>query len=171
MMLAVVASVVSPPPARAQIADEYELKAEFVARFAHFVTWDPKAFAGADSPIMIGVLGDDPFGRALDRACAGERTADGRGLKVKRSRNPGALADCQIVFVSGSERGRLGGVLNALGRDTLTVGDWAEFSKQGGVIAFHADGARIRIAISQGAATKAGLKLSSKLLHLSGGNN
>jgi hypothetical protein len=53
-------------------AREYQVKAVFLFNFAQFVHWPPQAFPEAQAPLVIGVLGDDPFGSSLDDAVRGE---------------------------------------------------------------------------------------------------
>ena len=53
---------------------EYQIKAAFLFNFAQFVEWPPTAFTNADAPFCIGVLGDDPFGAALDETVQGENS-------------------------------------------------------------------------------------------------
>ncbi len=43
-------------------SSEYLIKAGFIYNFAKLVEWPTSAFAQQDSPIVIGILGDDPFG-------------------------------------------------------------------------------------------------------------
>jgi hypothetical protein len=38
---------------------EYAVKAAFVYNFAQFTQWPPEAFESADSPLVIGVLGEN----------------------------------------------------------------------------------------------------------------
>ena len=72
-------------PARAEVSPEYKLKAAFLFNFTKFVDWPPTAFADATSPVVIGVLGDDPFDGALEDVIRG-RTANGHSLTIRRSR-------------------------------------------------------------------------------------
>src|SRR5437867_1187382 len=51
---------------------EYQVKAVFLFNFAQFVEWPPAAFADDKSPIVIGILGDDPFGAYLDEVVRAE---------------------------------------------------------------------------------------------------
>ena len=52
---------------RSAAAQEYDLKAAFLFNFAQFVEWPRDAFSENTTPIIIGVLGQDPFGASLDR--------------------------------------------------------------------------------------------------------
>lgn len=49
---------------------EYQVKAVFLFNFAQFVTWPSQP---ADAPLVIGILGDDPFGSYLDETVRGEK--------------------------------------------------------------------------------------------------
>src|ERR1700712_1267339 len=71
---------------RAQASREYQLKAVFLYNFAQFTDWPADAFAGDKSPIVIGVLGGDPFGPALDDTVRGE-TVRGHPLLVEHYRH------------------------------------------------------------------------------------
>ncbi|HZV85339.1 MAG TPA: YfiR family protein, partial [Brevundimonas sp.] len=92
------AMLAGPAPAVAQSNLEYPVKANYLVRFAAFVTWPPRAFASSQAPVVICVAGRDPFGQALDTA-ARSHTAYGRPLAVRRLRDPAAVAGCHILYV------------------------------------------------------------------------
>jgi hypothetical protein len=151
-------------PAEVAPTREYQVKAVFLFNFAQFAVWPDTAFAGAGAPFRIGILGDDPFGATLDRIVRGE-TVHGRPFLVVRSSDPAKLADCQVVFVSRSEKPRLAEVIAALhGRPVLTVADTAGFAEQGGDINLVVVGGKVRLEINPAAAREEGLRLSSQLL-------
>jgi hypothetical protein len=150
--------------ARAQ--SEYQVKAVFLCRFAQYIDWPTNTFATAACPITIGVLGDDPFGVALDDAIKDE-TPQNRRLVVKRIKRPEDAADCQILFVSRSEKPRLRHILEHLEKTgTLTVGDSESFAQMGGVINFTIQGGKIRLEVNPDAARAQGLKISAQLMKL-----
>jgi len=68
--------------ARAQAADEYRIKAAFLYNFAKFVEWPAQAFKSPSDPIVIGVLGTDPFGDALAEAVAGKTLGGPAGRRL-----------------------------------------------------------------------------------------
>jgi hypothetical protein len=155
-------------PARAQGAAtrEYQIKAVFLFNFLQFVEWPPEAFSAADTPLRIGVLGDDPFGSALEEAVRDEKVQD-RRLEVRRSRRLEDLTDCQLLFICRSEQRRVDEILSALaGRPVLTVSEVDGFARRGGVIAFYPDGKKVRFEINPASARQRGLKMSSELLGL-----
>jgi len=163
-----VASTLSlaPQPALAQSGpvSEYQLKAVFLFNFAQFVDWPAAAFTDPQSPLVIGILGDDKFGNSLDQTVRGERVND-RPFLVQRYTKLDEIGTCHILFISQSERGRLDQIITALqGRNVLTVSDADGFALQGGVIQFVTENNKIRLDINLEAAKAAGLTISSKLL-------
>ncbi len=145
---------------------EYAVKAAFVYDFAKFVNWPQHAFKNDSSPITICVLGVNPFGDALSQLVSG-KSVDGRAFTVEYPQDASAAGNCRIVFVSSSERDRLPQILVRLGRaGALTVGDTDGFAKRGIMINLFLDGDRVRFKINPGAAARAGIGISSKLLSL-----
>lgn len=162
------AFALAPAPAAAQAAAprEYQIKAVFLFNFLQFVEWPSAVFAGAETPIRIGVLGEDPFGPALEEAVRGE-TIDGRPLIIRRSQRIEDIADCQLLFIGKSESRRMAEILSRLeGRPVLTVSEVGGFTRQGGIISFYPDGKKVRFEINPATARRCGLKLSSQLLGL-----
>jgi hypothetical protein len=151
-------------PAQGSVAPEYQVKAVFLYNFAQFVEWPASAFPDSAAPLVICVLGEDPFGPYLDETVRGE-TVQAHPLAVQRHRRVEDIKGCHILFVSRQELERLPEILDTLkGRPTLTVGDAEGFAKRGGMIRFMTDQNRIRLRINLQAARAANLTLSSKLL-------
>ena len=145
---------------------EYQIKAAFLFNFAKFVEWPPAAFAEATSPMVIGVLGENPFRDDLERTIQG-KTINNRPLVIKEFRSPAEATNCHVLFISTSEKQRLPEILKSLhGTSVLTVGETDRFIETGGMINFVAEGNKIRFQINEVAAKSAGLKTSSKLLNL-----
>ena len=141
-----------------------QVEAVFIFYFSQFVDWPAGAFTDQRSPIVIGVLGNDPFGGALDQAVAGERV-NGRPIVVRHITNIADAAGCHILYISSSEGARLPQILSTLkGHGVLTVSDLGNFVQSGGMIRFELIDQRVRLRINAPAAQAAGLKLSSKLL-------
>jgi hypothetical protein len=153
-------------PVKAQNAaefPEYQLKAAFIYNFAKFIGWPATAFASADAPLVIGVLGEDPFGSALKETVEG-KTVNGRKLEIKYFKHGDAIAGCHILFISRSEKENVATVLSVLqGKSILTVADFDGFGKRGGMMTLLVAGKSVRFEINLEAAEQAGLKVSSKL--------
>lgn len=148
-------------------AEEYQVKAAFLYNFAKFVEWPTQAFATASAPLVIGVLGENPFHDTLRQVVEG-KTIDGHPLRVKELRSLKEVGACHILFISTSERRQLPDILKLLkGAAVLTVGEMDGFTEAGGMINFVlVEGTKIRFQINKSAATSGGLKVSSKLLGL-----
>ena len=145
---------------------EYQIKAAFLYNFARFVEWPASALPDSARALILGILGEDPFGPEIDRIVEG-KTVNGRRLEIRRLKDTDSLNGCHILFVSTSEGRRLPRILEALRLlPVLTVGDFESFAGRGGIIDFVLEENRIRFEINQEAAERAGLKISSKLLKL-----
>ncbi|MEJ1963083.1 MAG: YfiR family protein [Gammaproteobacteria bacterium] len=143
---------------------EYQVKAVFLFNFTQFVEWPPEAFADAQSPFVIGVLGRDPFGKALDDAVRGEKV-NGHSLVVQRYDRVSDLKPCQILFIDQSARTEAGKAIEALGHQrTLTVSDFEADAAREVIIRFLNEDKKIRLRINVDSARDAGLVISSKLL-------
>lgn len=153
-------------PAQTEISKEYRVKAVFLFNFAQFVAWPTNAFPESQTPLTIGVLGDDPFDAFLDETVQGEKVG-GHPLVIQRYRHVEDIQACQILFISRSENNRMEQILADLkGRNILTVGDMEGFSKSGGVIRFVTEENKIHFRINLEAAKNANLTISSKMLRL-----
>jgi len=143
---------------------EYEVKAAFLYNFAKFVRWPDDEAAGR--PFVVGVLGQDPFGEALDRTFAG-KTIRNRKAEVRRITAPEMAKHVQILFVSSSERPRLAEILRSLeGSSVLTVGETDGFADRGGMIAFRLRDDLVRFDINLDQVKRARLIMSSQLIRL-----
>jgi hypothetical protein len=151
---------------RADPSKEYGIKAAFLYNFTQFVDWPTNSFADANAPLTIGILGNDPFGDALDEIVRGEK-ANGHPLVVKRFQAGEPITDCHILFISQSEAKRINEILEDLkGRCVLTVGETDGFAQSGGMIRFVTEKNKIRLRINVDAAHAVNLSLSSRLLRL-----
>lgn len=145
---------------------EYQIKAAFLYNFAKFVEWPPQAFAGPGSPMVIGVLGKNVFGGDLERTIR-NKTVNNHPFQFKEFHSVPEATNCQILFISASEKDRLPKILDGLrGASVLTVSETDQFIGDGGMINFVIEDNKIHFQINDDAAKKAGLKISSKLLNL-----
>jgi hypothetical protein len=145
---------------------EYQIKAAFLFNFARFVQWPTNAFAAATSPLIIGVLGENPFHNDLALTLR-NKSVDDHPLVIKEFSSATDATNCHILFISASEKPRLPTIINGLkGSPVLTVGQMDQFTESGGMINFVLQGSKIRFQINNDAASAAGLKISSKLLAL-----
>jgi hypothetical protein len=150
---------------QSQATNEYQVKAAFIFNFAKFVDW-PSDASGNGGALVVGVVGEDPFGGALDQLNG--NTVNGRRLQIKRMRWGDDLRGCQILFISASEGKHLGKILESIkGTSVLTIGEMPQFNQSGGMIRFVIQDNKVRFEINAAAAGQARLRISSKLLALS----
>ena len=158
-----------PGSARAspEVGSEYQTKAAQIYSFTKFIDWPPKKFPSTESPFIIGVYGSDEITDFLRESFQSRRIKD-RPVEIRHLTNKAELVGCHLVFVSRSERDRLGSVLYEMRHENiLSVGESEGFWRGGGVINFvNTDGA-IHFQINLSAASRESLKVSSKLLQLS----
>ncbi|MGA8502819.1 MAG: YfiR family protein [Candidatus Sulfotelmatobacter sp.] len=147
-----------------QRPNEYQVKAAYLYNFGRFVEWPAKGTTTKADSFTICVLGEDPFGQALDATLAGETIGNQR-VGARRISSPQMAADCQILFISSSEANRLNKIIEALDKNAvLTVSDIPQFSQRQGMIQFVSEENRIRFEVNLTATQRAGLTLSSELL-------
>jgi len=150
-------------------SSEYLIKAGFIYNFAQLVQWPSVVFSQADSPIVIGILGTDPFGTTIDRVVENKKL-DGRNLVVKRlkwGKDLKDLKDCNILFVSSSEKEHIPDLVNMVKwLPILTIGETPGFATRGGIINLTLQDNKVRFEVNIEAAKQANLNISSRLLAL-----
>lgn len=153
------AGLAAASPAAA--VSEYELKAAFLYNFASFTEWPPAAAPG----MRVCVLGQDPFGLALDGLQG--KTVQGVALEVRRVNTAAEARACRILFIGIDSADELAAALAVLrASPVLTVADSKDAARRGVMIGLVTDGGRIGFEINAGVTREAGLVLSSKLLRL-----
>lgn len=153
-------------PSRAdQLAAEFAVKATYLYKFAPFVEWPENSFASPQSPFIICLVGEDPFGATLDQAVANQRIVD-HPIEIRRFAMLNGVQGCHIVFAGGSSVQPVAQTLNMLrGTSALSVTDAAD-NGAAGIINFVIRGKRVRFEIDDEAARGNNLKISSKLMAL-----
>ena len=97
---------------------EYRVKAAFLYNFARFVDWPGEKAADTDGPIIIGIIGNDPFGGAFESVK--DAHVKGRKVAVERFKSfdelkkddslaqsllhsqVNALRKCHLLFICSS---------------------------------------------------------------------
>jgi hypothetical protein len=145
---------------------EYEVKAAYLYNFAKFVEWPKAVLPNASKEIVIGILGEDPFGKDIETVI-GDKTVGDNKIVIKRSKEVDELKSSHILFISKSEKGRIVEILDSLKENpTLTVGDTEGFAETGGMVGFYFADKKIRFEVNNDVVKKAKLEISSKLLNL-----
>ena len=112
---------------------EYEVKAAYLLNFTRYVDWPSSAFPRQDSPLVICVIGPDPFHAILERTVEG-RAADGHPIAVQRAALASDTRGCHMAFLaSGSQDLRIP-QFDQLEGAVLTIGEGRGFARRGGMI-------------------------------------
>ncbi len=144
---------------------EYEVKAAFLYNFLKFVEWPDDNDARTVRVINICIFGDDPFGNAFD--FIQNETIGNRKLAVKHVGTYRHIDDCQVLFISSSEKEDIKHLLRTVkGSNILTVGDTEGFAQKGVMINFYIEQNKVRFEINLHSLRSSGLNVSSKVMHL-----
>lgn len=162
--------ILSPaqPAATAQnsITQEYQWKANFLAKSASFIDWPGVSPLHTANAYRWCVFGSFSFGTSLAELTR-DAIVDGKKSEVKWIHKDAELAGCQIIFVSRSEAKHYAKVLDAArpGRG-LTVGETPDFLDAGGMVALLTEGKSPAFEVNLDAMDAARVKMSSRLLAL-----
>ena len=145
---------------------EYQVKAAFLYNFVKFVEWPSVLSESNQKPIVIGILGPDPFGPVLDQTFA-DKMVKGRRFELRRYRDVQELQLPHVLFVSPAMKRDWSKVLGAVqGTPVMTVSDEGGFVKSGGIIELLLEDNKIRFDINLNEGKRSGLKISAQLLQL-----
>lgn len=152
-------------PSAAEVVQEYQLKAAFLVNFAKFITWPEEVLPADQGEFILCVAGADPFGAAL--AGVEKKTIGGRAIRVVHAGSLKQTPDCQMLFVSRSEKDNLDLLAANLARKAVvTVSDIPHFIKAGGHIQLVTSGSRLTFLINHTAMKEQGLQADASLLNL-----
>jgi hypothetical protein len=153
-----------PATSHSQTLTEYQIKAGFFFNFTRFVEWPENAFATPTSPIVACVVGDTEMTDLLTDVVVG-KIVNGRAVAINRRKPTDDLRGCHLLFISAAAERHTAEILaSAKKTNTLTVGETADFPKAGGMITFSVEGNNVKLEMNLDAATRAGLKVNSKLI-------
>lgn len=162
---------------------EYQIKAAFLYNFIKFADWPKEKVPDANTPIIIGILGKDPFqdafgplqekeakdGKVVLQRFEGFVELEKAGQKKKDQPHPKSqdIQKCHLLFVCPSESERVSDIIASVkGRNILTVADTQGFLEAGGIINFVTEEKKIRFEINAVAAKQAKIVIRSQLLRL-----
>ena len=172
-------------PVKAQGSDdselnrEYKIKAAFLYNFIKFVDWPEEKAGGQNDPIIIGIIGKDPFKDAFE-PIANKQTKEKKSLitrfesveKLSKADQTDqseieSLRKCHLVFICSSEKDKVSEVIKLVdNHSVLTVGEMSNMLQFGGIINFLVEENKVRFEINLTAAKQNNLKIRSQLLRL-----
>lgn len=125
----------------------------------------------AGAPLVLGIVGKDPFGGWLDQVT--RYKVKGRPVVLRRFSEAKNLEPCDLLFISLKPSAALTEALaHASRHGSLTVGEGAHFIEQGGIIGLLSVpddtglGMRVRFEVNLAAARRNGLGIGSEVLEL-----
>jgi hypothetical protein len=148
------------PACAAEPAVAAAVKATYLVKFAHYVTWPPSAVNGPDSPLILCIVGRDPFGNAIDRAAQGDHV-DRHPLVVRRMPTIDRGSGCHIAFIAGRVAEQAVRLID--GTPVLSVTD-AEETRTRGIVHFELRAGHVGFHLDDLAAQHGGLTINSRLL-------
>lgn len=183
VLVLLVAAIAPRAKADSTSSREYQVKAAFLYNFIQFVDWPEEKLADGGEPIIIGIIGEDPFGDAFEPIK--DKKVKGRGVVIKRFKSfeqlkkstekdktksdqeIETLTKCHLLFICSSERKNLKEIINTVkDHSVLTVGEMEGFLEDGGIINWFVEERKIRFEVNVSAAQQARLEIRSKLLRL-----
>jgi hypothetical protein len=145
---------------------EYPVKLAFLYNFTKFVEWPPDAYREPGAPLVICIVGRDPFSEILEAELRA-RNVGGHPVQLKTFKANDKLSVCHIVFVPATEKHQADRIVRGLkGSPTLTVGETEGFAVLGGIINLTVEANKVHFEVNRLAAERAGLKISSGLLSI-----
>lgn len=145
----------------AETADESELKAAYIYRFAQFTAWATPPSGKFD----FCVQGQHSVGEGL-RKLRG-KTVQGAPVNVVRVDSPEAAKTCHVLFLRPTKRSELVEWVSALAaRPILLVSDSPDAFQENVTIVFAVEPNRVTFKINLSRARASGLFLSAQMLKL-----
>lgn len=156
--LAPIAALVAAPA-----VPETRLKAVYLILFTRYVSWPQATFGSTGTPLVFGVVGNDPL--AADLAGEARSLTDARPIEVRRITDPKEVASCHALFVGRAEsRNEEAWIAAAKHKPILTVGESTRTLAHGAVLLLTLGGRKPEFEIDWSAMERAGLRISTEML-------
>lgn len=173
-VLACVAAVVGGAPARIHAspahtsssteADEYVVKAAFLYKFASYTKWPKHAFESPTSPLVVAVVGKDPFGKRLEKTIGSERVKK-HPIVIRRYESAEDIEGAHVLFLGEmKEKERKACLKKMKGKPALVVADRGGVIATGATIGFYIDKKRVAFEVAPWRISAAKLRMSSRVL-------
>ena len=145
---------------------EQKIEAGLIYNFLKYTEWPSSKTAEPQSPLIICIFGaEDPFNGYLQPI--EERTVNQRTITIRHISNTEQMASCHMLFLGSDKQAQWPALHDFLtNKSVLTVGDFAGFSKAGGMIEFTTEDDRIQIRLNTEAVAAAHLHVYDSLRRL-----
>ena len=138
-------------------------QAMFIYNFSRLIEWPVSYKTGS---FVIGILGVGEIITELEAYTAGKKVGT-QEIVVKQYKEPGEVDKCHILFVTFAKTKIMADLLNSLGnKSTLIITEKNGAVNEGSAINFLVVGDKLKFEISEGNATKYGIKYSAKLTEM-----
>ena len=145
------------------LAAQRRIEAAYLYKFGAYITWPADSFAGPDSPLVIGVAGDDDMADQLAGLVAG-RSVNGRPVTVRSVHAGQSLTGMHLLFVAAGAVQGDALIASLREKPTVTVTEGGDGLDRGADMTFVLVNDRVRFDVSLDAAQRDGVKFSSQLL-------
>jgi len=143
---------------------ERQVKAAYLYNFGTFVDWPEDSFERPDSPLQIGVAGNDALADQVEQMVAG-RSVKGHAVVIRKIRRGDPLSGLHILYVGAQERAVMSEFFNAArGQSLLTVSDAEDGLALGSMVNFVVADDRLRFEVALPHVTPSRLRISARML-------
>jgi hypothetical protein len=142
----------------AELADDREaqMAAAYVFNFVKFVEWSRSA---SGEKLEICFVGAADIRDALANSTFDKKVGS-RRIMVRQAHADQSLTGCQVIYIGG-EADNI-----PTHQMALTIGESADFTREGGVIRLYTESNRLRFIVNVDNAKREGIQVSSNLLEL-----
>ncbi len=145
---------------------EYRVKAALVLNFIKYANFPKSAFTSNKAPIVVLVVGKDPFGPLLERAFA-KKTLHGRPIVIKRTTKVPRTLDAHVVFAGGlKDKDRATLIKISRKKTCLLIGEHPGFAEAGGFINLYLKKGKVKFEVNTERQKDTKIKLKAELLKL-----
>ncbi|MGH7946788.1 MAG: YfiR family protein [Opitutaceae bacterium] len=153
-------------PAATNPSREQPARAAAILNVIAFTEWPAGAFAADDSPLVIGVLGQEPLVALLDDFL-GNEIWHGRKIALRRLTSVAEARSCHVVYIAQSEHARWPAIAGQFATLAILTVSYAEnFAQHGGTVQLEMERNAVRPIVNLDVARRSGVTISSKLLRL-----
>ena len=157
----------SSKPTRPIPDKEYAVKSAFIYNFLKYTSWPKSTFKDSKQPIVLGIVGKDPFGPIIDKALKGKKV-QGRSVTIRRFSDVSKVKGVHVLFLGElSSKQRASLYAQIAGQPILTIGNRLGLAGADTCVAsFYLKEGQVRFEVSLKAIERCRLKIGSGLLQL-----
>ena len=144
-----------------------QIKAGYLINFMRFTQWAGDAFDSGESPILVAVIGPNPFSdsvqRTLETTVIGDRSLQFNFLPIP---DDAAMANVHVVYLAGLAPALASDLIASLPKQVLSVGDRVALVDVGVMLTLAIESNGVVFFANANAIRDSAISLSSKVLRL-----